>query len=54
MALKYFFGGVGGCGWLEKWGLQLILVKVVVEVEAELGNIPTLVRPSCPFGHLSG
>ena len=31
-------------GWLEKWGLKLILTQVVVEVEfgVELGNRSTL------------
>ena len=29
----------GGWGWLEIWGLKLTSAKVVVGVEAELGNM---------------
>ena len=40
-------GWWGGGGWEEKWGLKLTSAKVVVEVEAELGNKKKKRRRKC-------
>ena len=43
---SYFFGWVGGKGWLEKSDIKLISTQVVVKIEVgvELGNTVCLLK----------